>query len=1773
MKTLSHKKQKTAAIIILGILLCSILLNTFAFTPGAAAADTSKTSFTDFKGGLQAPTAADYSPSLTQAPDAKTFILNVVNFFLGFLGIIAVIVVIYGGIMYVTDMGKGESQGKGKKAIQYAITGLLIVLASYAIVNTILQSPGGGTAQHASGGTGVSANMSFNRLALQVKAISKDIENAYVWQYAVDADYAAAYKLLEDTNKYLTTNSQAAQIDPNVLLNTYQNNMENVISTFNRISNTFPSMQSSLQLGDNSMQPRIDALIATLKNEENAALNIGRATVAAEEDRVKREQDDCNSGLLGGLGVKACAKSEPLYPAAADDMLKGIAKGRSPKKAGSPDDINGFDETKNSIKERFNNVVIGAQRKLKEIYLIVAPITDIANENFTNLISNAMMIQTVAVAGNDNLYWDNLDKETASKMRTLRDCVTNEIKGISACSPPPNPVLPIDDAHLLPTLDDEIGLSFSAAITELSALYEKLKDLKFVDANLTASTLSGNAPLVVDFSSIGSTNPNGKTILDNQIQWDLNGNDTTDDTKDGSSSDGPTKNVQNCAEKPAQTSTCTYLRPGTWRVTLRIKSAINDTDINPVTGKPYNKEIGAGVSTITIKVNPPQTRINLSIMPVQEGEATQQIIQYDPQGFLQTNMDSVSYLSSVAAQGLVFNATLTRATNGDEFSKQASDGATVKWDFGDGTTGSQTKSTVVTAEAATTQNLKKTHSYTKDGTYTVKVEFTDKNKIVDRKMFNVVVGPAVAQIDIPDTTFVVNKEIMFDGSNSRADGGQITSYEWKCEPSCPDFTKKGANTNIDDKVSYKFGSASPDGYKISLSVKDDQERLADASTTIYIPVKPPVAKFTYTFPEKATPQMVRFDASSSYFPDITGVKKDQLKYIWQVDGTPAPVTNGPGVGYSIRYPNGASDLSLAEITFNSKKIYKVALQFSTTDKDASAGTYEKQIEISNLLDIALTSPVSKFSASLGNSIVSLIGKNPPPTPGTVSVELKSSAANSYEVDFGDGTAKESGAMVASTPQSVSHTYTIAGTYMMNARVFDADNNENTLTHKIFINSATEPTPIISVLKNGEEYYPVNGETIEANRKDVFSFDAGQSINTDGTSRRLNYIWKFGLAKDGIPGLQPISSKKNFNKTFTDIGDYIIALDTTNADKVSEQSKKPDTLKISVKGEYPTLSGLTAVPTGSSLATPVQVLVKAIDANDPDGEIVNYKWWYYNEADGEQRGIQVSQSPQATLTIGTRGKENVDVIYKFGVALTDNDNNIIKVMECKSPDQVDAGPNEIIMCVDQLPVLTVTNGPNKEPIAKFDVDRTSINVGESVSFISSSSDPDGQIKAYYWDWEGDGFANNTKDEGSNPTHTFKKAAKSGIKVRLKVVDNNDSEAISDPVTIYVEGNTLPPVAAFVSAQQGTTMKVDFKDNSTVDTANGATIKSGIWDFDTSVDSNGDGKKDNDIDSTTQNPTYTYPSYGIKRAKLIITDDEGNMATVTNFVNVKAPAAEAVKTTQPPVAAFVSVQQGTTMKVDFKNNSTADTGSGAVIKSLVWDVDTSVDSNGDGKPDNDADSTIANPTFEYPSYGIRKAKLTVTDDKGKTGTVSNLVNAKAPAAVTPTPAAPTPTPTPLKPAAPEPSAPALDARLITVPSASVKDGKIHLQGESGKVILDFSTSTGNITKYAIDKNILFDSNGNGIPSDDEDYSVTSAGKWETDFQKAWGNTVIRLTVFDTTGKKDSVDKTIVFDAAPLPANPGLISVFGVDVNDIGAVLVSIIGFAILGSIVSSISKANK
>lgn len=70
----------------------------------------------------------------------RSLVLTIVNYFLGFLGLLAVIMIIYGGVTYVISAGNDEAIGNAKKIIMYALIGIIIILLSFVVVRAILGS-------------------------------------------------------------------------------------------------------------------------------------------------------------------------------------------------------------------------------------------------------------------------------------------------------------------------------------------------------------------------------------------------------------------------------------------------------------------------------------------------------------------------------------------------------------------------------------------------------------------------------------------------------------------------------------------------------------------------------------------------------------------------------------------------------------------------------------------------------------------------------------------------------------------------------------------------------------------------------------------------------------------------------------------------------------------------------------------------------------------------------------------------------------------------------------------------------------------------------------------------------------------------------------------------------------------------------------------------------------------------------------------------------------------------------------------------------------------------------------------------------------------------------------------------------------------------------------------------------------------------------------------------------------------------------------------------
>ena len=65
---------------------------------------------------------------------------TIINVILGVLGLVAVVIIVLGGVQYTTSTGDPAKVKKAKDTILYGIIGLIIALLAFAIVNFVLSS-------------------------------------------------------------------------------------------------------------------------------------------------------------------------------------------------------------------------------------------------------------------------------------------------------------------------------------------------------------------------------------------------------------------------------------------------------------------------------------------------------------------------------------------------------------------------------------------------------------------------------------------------------------------------------------------------------------------------------------------------------------------------------------------------------------------------------------------------------------------------------------------------------------------------------------------------------------------------------------------------------------------------------------------------------------------------------------------------------------------------------------------------------------------------------------------------------------------------------------------------------------------------------------------------------------------------------------------------------------------------------------------------------------------------------------------------------------------------------------------------------------------------------------------------------------------------------------------------------------------------------------------------------------------------------------------------
>lgn len=230
-----------------------------------------------------------------------------------------------------------------------------------------------------------------------------------------------------------------------------------------------------------------------------------------------------------------------------------------------------------------------------------------------------------------------------------------------------------------------------------------------------------------------------------------------------------------------------------------------------------------------------------------------------------------------------------------------------------------------------------------------------------------------------------------------------------------------------------------------------------------------------------------------------------------------------------------------------------------------------------------------------------------------------------------------------------------------------------------------------------------------------------------------------------------------------------------------------------------------------------------------------------------------------------------------------------------------------------------------PTAAFDINTTEGCAPLTVEFTNQSSD---NTSGLLWFFEGGTPSTSTAE---NPVVSFSSGGSYNVMLIAGNETGNDTLEMIDIINIDAGPNT----AFFVDANE---LEVSFNNT----TGNGTSY---IWDF-----------GDNMGNSTEINPTYTYAEEGEYTATLIATNDCGSNTYELNFTTGSLPNAS------------FTVDNGVgcaPLTVEYVNQS-----SGTNVGNWIWEFEGGVPTT----------STEENPVVEYPSPGVFKTSLNVSNNLG-------------------------------------------------------------------------------------------------------------------------------------------------------------------------------------------------
>lgn len=612
--------------------------------------------------------------------------------------------------------------------------------------------------------------------------------------------------------------------------------------------------------------------------------------------------------------------------------------------------------------------------------------------------------------------------------------------------------------------------------------------------------------------------------------------------------------------------------------------------------------------------------------------------------------------------------------------------------------------------------------YSKEGDYPV--ELVLKTNLWDNivKKFTISVHKPIASISISPEEWYLWDKFTFSAKTAWRD--ENLTYYWEII----DVVKDEIIFQKQAKL-FTYTFTSKWHFNVRLQTSSVHSNDYDVDTKIiYINSRAPVVNVKYSVPHKNKPNRILLDATETYDPDYTD--NWELKYSWVINGN------------RVELEEANSNWSLGYYTFDS--IWEHSVVLEVTDPDNIQWVKDLKVRVNSVLSV-------DFSA-LPRSIQ---------RGHSVRFTASSPRAVVYEWDFWNGQKDWW------TKPIVSYKYEKSWIYTVTLKVRDIDDNVNSYSKTVYVWDGNSPVAAFDIRKWTWEATAFEKGVCDwkdayiVDRASSITFDASDSIDVDWNESWLDYSFKIWNNK--------YYTTRTVNYKFDELGCFPVKL-TVKSIKDKTSSVKDIWLKV--ENLRPTLNWLSTTITNID-SDPVIVDVSAIWAQDPDGVITSYLWYYYTDIDSEPQDFRATTTSSTKFVL-----PKITWNYYFVVVLTDDNNERISSQD-----------------LSRVARITLMWDNVNVPLVDLSVWNNSVFVKDEVVFTANVNTilwkNITKDSRFYWDFDWDWFYD--QETSSNVvSHKYNKPGEYYAKLKVKHKGFSNTRIVKINVA-----NKLEPEFSYIS----------------------------------------------------------------------------------------------------------------------------------------------------------------------------------------------------------------------------------------------------------------------------------------------------------------------------------------------------------------------------------------